>query len=91
MLDTPDKVRPCTEDAHGGNQSSKFADEYPLNILIADDNFVNKKLIEKILQKLGYQADTASDGIQVLNCLDKKNYDVILMDIRIKLIINYTC
>ncbi len=82
MLDTPDKVRPCTEDAHGGNQSSKFADEYPLNILIADDNFVNKKLIEKILQKLGYQADTASDGIQVLNCLDKKNYDVILMDIR---------
>ena len=51
MLDTPDNVRFYTEDAHGGNQSYTFADEYQLNILIADDNFVNKKLLEKILQK----------------------------------------
>lgn len=59
-----------------------IAEEYPLNILIAEDNIVNQKLIERILHKLGYQTDTASDGIQVLNMIEKKEYNVILMDIR---------
>ncbi len=59
-----------------------FAADYPLNILIAEDNFVNKILIEKILHKLGYQTETVSNGIQALNELVKKAYNTILMDIR---------
>ena len=66
----------------GTNQELTFAEKYPLDILIAEDNFVNQKLIERVLQKLGYQTDTAADGIQVLNYLNKKKYNVILMDVR---------
>lgn len=59
-----------------------FADHYPLRILIAEDNIINQKLIERILHKLGYQTDTVSDGMQVLKSFVKKEYNVILMDVR---------
>jgi len=66
----------------GTNQELTFAVKYPLDILIAEDNFVNQKLIERVLQKLGYQTDTAADGMEVLDFLAKKRYNVILMDVR---------
>lgn len=53
-----------------------------MSILIAEDNLINQKLIERILHKLGYLTDTASDGIQVLDFLVKKDYNVILMDVQ---------
>ena len=70
------------ENSQGGYLTSTFAEGYPLSILIAEDNIVNQKLIERILQKLGYQIDIVSDGIQVLNSIERKEYNVILMDIR---------
>jgi len=72
----------ASENSQDGYLEKSFAEECPLNILIAEDNIVNQKLIERILRKLGYQTDTASDGIQVLNSIVKKEYNVILMDIR---------
>ncbi|KAK9823628.1 hypothetical protein WJX72_004339 [[Myrmecia] bisecta] len=53
-----------------------------LRILVADDNLVNQKVLGKLLQTLGYRADVASDGCEVLQALTRKRYDVILMDIR---------
>ena len=70
------------EDSKDGILSDSFADEYPLNILVAEDNLINQKLIERILHKLGYKIDIAANGIQVLNSLKLKNYNVILMDIQ---------
>ena len=70
------------ENSQGGYLTSTFAEGYPLSILIAEDNIVNQKLIERILRKLGYQIDIVSDGIQVLNSIVRKEYNVILMDIR---------
>jgi CheY-like chemotaxis protein len=53
-----------------------------LRILIAEDNDVNKRVIEKMLKKLGFQADIANDGQDVLEALEKQHYDLILMDIQ---------
>jgi len=72
----------ASENSKDGYLEKSFAEECPLIILIAEDNIVNQKLIERILHKLGYQTETASDGIQVLNSIAKKEYNVILMDIR---------
>ena len=82
MISAPDKVLTDTEGSQREILTATFADDYPLDILIAEDNFVNQKLIERILSKLGYQADVAYDGIQALNLFDKKKHTVILMDIR---------
>ena len=70
------------EDRPNGILISSFAEDYPLRILIAEDNMINQKLIERILQKLGFHADMAADGIQVLKAVKLKNYDVILMDVQ---------
>ncbi|RYE33107.1 MAG: response regulator [Sphingobacteriaceae bacterium] len=62
--------------------SAEFSVSYPLEILIAEDNQMNQKLILRILSKLGYDVHLANDGTEVLDYLKKKRYDVILMDIQ---------
>lgn len=62
--------------------SPEFAIQHPLDILIAEDNLINQKLIVKILNKLGYSPDLANHGREALDLLDQKNYDVILMDMQ---------
>ena len=82
MILAPPKSETHPGDLQGQIATNLFAEIYPLDILIADDNFINQKLIERILHKLGYKTDTVSNGIQVLDFLAKKQYNVILMDIR---------
>jgi CheY-like chemotaxis protein len=55
---------------------------HPLRILLAEDNLVNQKVALLILQKMGYRADVAANGIEVLDALDRQRYDVILMDVQ---------
>jgi two-component system sensor histidine kinase BarA len=50
-------------------------------ILVVDDNAMNLKVATSILKKLGYSADTAADGQQAIDMLDRSFYDIILMDI----------
>lgn len=59
-----------------------FSESYPLRILVAEDNQMNQQLIMKILSKLGYKADLAADGLEVLDLVNKKTFDVILMDVQ---------
>jgi hypothetical protein len=56
------------------NSSSK------LRILLAEDNLVNQKVALKQLNSLGYDADVAANGQEVLQLLEKIPYDLILMD-----------
>ena len=82
ILEAPHKDLFVSAEPQGGILTNLFAENLPLNILIAEDDFINQKLIENILHRLGYRTDTVSDGIQVLNSLKKKDYNVILMDVR---------
>ncbi len=62
--------------------SPDFAENYPLKILVAEDNLINQKLIIRILTKLGYEPKLANNGLEVLEFLAEKIFDVILMDIQ---------
>ena len=57
-----------------------LAQRLPLRILIADDQDVNQLVARRFLEKLGYQPDLVANGLQVLDALHKKPYDVIFMD-----------
>lgn len=53
-----------------------------LQILVAEDNLVNQKVISKMLMKIGYDFDLAKNGVEVLELMEKTSYDLILMDIQ---------
>lgn len=54
----------------------------PIKILLAEDDLINQKVTTKMLQKIGYSADIAVNGLDVLRRFQQKRYDLILMDIR---------
>jgi CheY-like chemotaxis protein len=53
-----------------------------LRILVAEDNVVNQQLAVLLLKKIGYRADVAANGLQVLEALGRETYDVVIMDVQ---------
>lgn len=51
-------------------------------ILLAEDHPVNREVAEHILRRLGYDVDVAVDGREVLAAVRRKDYPLILMDLR---------
>ncbi|MFY9224974.1 MAG: response regulator [Blastocatellia bacterium] len=54
----------------------------PLKILLAEDNLINQKMALLILSKMGYRADLAANGLEVIDALMRQKYDVVLMDVQ---------
>jgi PAS domain S-box-containing protein len=61
---------------------AKMGKQLPLRILLAEDNAVNQKLALHLLDRMGYRADVAGNGLEVIEALQRQPYDVILMDVQ---------
>jgi len=68
--------------AAGNPASPKMAERLPLRILLAEDNSINLRVGLLMLERLGYLADVAGNGTEVLEALRRQPYDLILMDIQ---------
>jgi len=64
------------------NVDKHLADKLPMRILLAEDNITNQDLVITLLAKMGYKIDAVENGRKVLEMLDRKKYDIILMDIQ---------
>ncbi|QLE46925.1 response regulator [Nostoc sp. C057] len=76
------KLKDYENNSNDHSPSSRLLarDFHKLRILLAEDNLVNQKVALKQLQSLGYSADVAGNGKEVLQLLEKIPYDLILMD-----------
>ncbi len=59
-----------------------MGERLPLRILLAEDNPTNQKLALRLLERLGYQADVAENGLEALKALRMQTYDVVFMDMQ---------
>lgn len=58
------------------------ANSSQIRILLAEDNVVNQKVATHLLDRIGYRADIAANGLEVLEALKRQSYDVVLMDVQ---------
>jgi two-component system sensor histidine kinase/response regulator len=62
-------AKPRAESSHKG-----------VRILLAEDNRINQMVALGLLQNIGFSADTAVNGLEVMTALEREPYDIILMD-----------
>ncbi|MCB0295489.1 MAG: response regulator [Calditrichaeota bacterium] len=53
-----------------------------LRILVAEDNIVNQKFAQRLLEKSGFNVDVAANGREVLEAIERIKYDLVLMDVQ---------
>jgi two-component system sensor histidine kinase RpfC len=53
----------------------------PLHVLVADDNRVNRRVVERILQSAGHSCQLVSNGEEALDALESGAFDLVVMDL----------
>lgn len=53
-----------------------------ISILIAEDNLVNQKVARRMLKKLGYSSEIVANGLEAVEILHRRKFDLVFMDMR---------
>ncbi len=61
---------------------ARLADTIPLDILLVEDNPVNQKVAKRYLERLGYQAATAVNGLEGFKAMQARDFQLIFMDMQ---------
>ncbi len=61
---------------------SGLVNRYPLRILLVDDNEVNRKVAARMLAGFGYRSDSAADGWEAVQAVERQRYDLVFMDVQ---------
>lgn len=75
-----DSAQPENEQSPSDHSKSEYI-PMALNILLAEDNESNRKVTEEMLNYDGWSVTSVGNGKEVLDAIEKKNYDLVLMDV----------
>lgn len=73
----------------GRSMPAASAPPTQLNVLLVEDNAVNRSVIEAMLQSLGHRVICASDGQQAIDLLAHEPISLVLMDCRLPVLDGY--
>jgi two-component system sensor histidine kinase/response regulator len=78
-----------TDDADGRAQPPAHAVTHSSKILVAEDQSVNWMMVERLLANRGYSVTNAVNGREVLEMLEREDYDLVLMDCQMPVLDGY--
>lgn len=89
---TPDRPKMQGRSRNSTKKVNKrLAETAPLEVLLIDDNKTNVLVGKRILEMLGYNGiSSAGDGLQGFEQAEKKQFDLILMDLQMPVMDGYT-
>ncbi|MGI8910065.1 MAG: response regulator [Rubrobacteraceae bacterium] len=81
-MGAPEEATPEKEERLVALDSLEEATTPRIRVLVAEDNAVNQKVAVKMLERLGYRADVAADGVEAVEAVSRIPYAAILMDVQ---------
>ena len=60
-----------------------------ISVLMCEDNELSQNLAGRVIQNLGFDLDIANNGLEGIQMLGRKKYDVVLMDIQMPVMDGY--
>jgi signal transduction histidine kinase/ActR/RegA family two-component response regulator len=87
----PSELRPGIEPEQTADESGSVSIPLHGHVLVAEDNPVNRKVIDGILQRLGLRTTLVKDGLQAVDTLQRgEPFDLVLMDIQMPVLDGHT-
>ncbi|MBC2606171.1 hybrid sensor histidine kinase/response regulator [Pelagicoccus albus] len=80
--DSPQEQKPEATPAAEQGETIAFAEQYPMRILVVEDNPINTKVLVRMLKKFGYSPETAENGAEGVRAAEAEAFDTILMDLQ---------
>ncbi len=68
--------------SQAGQEDFEIAGEFPLKILVAEDHPTNQRIIKLMLERLGYQPEIVSNGLEALAAVRTIPFDAVILDVQ---------
>ncbi len=66
---------------HGGVTPLINKIQSEIQILVAEDNIINQRVTQSVFKHLGFEIDIARNGLEAVEMVSTKKYDIVFMDI----------
>ncbi len=71
---------PTSRQSRAQHDISSVWQQFDANVLLAEDNFVNRKLAKNMIERLGCRCEAVSNGLQAVEAFRKNAFHIVLMD-----------